>query len=317
MSVAPSPWPKRLLAPDETGPSQLETAVTAMLRRAQFARWYGAVNRLRGRQRAVIVMYHSFTPGGWGAIPPSTLRWHLELLRELCDVVPLTRLAVALANREPTDRMVSLTVDDGYEDFFTVAYPILSELRLPATLFVPTGFIGGQSEWYRRPRALLRIASASLLRELDPGLVSVGSHSVHHRPLARLPVAALEHEARRSKSDLESLLGVPVTLFAYPFGGRGAYDDAATAALRAAGFQAAVTTRWDTYSAARELLRLPRVWFAATDDPDDVQAKLAGDFDWLNERELVAHLLRSTFTHVRNSAPVRAIKRTRSSLARR
>lgn len=273
----------------------LDWALTKTLRLAGFRRWNAALNRSRGRQRAAIVMYHSFTLGGFESVAPHVLRWQLELIRESYVVVPLARLVAALANREPTDRMVALTVEDGYEDFFTVAYPILRELRLPATLFVPTAFIGGHSDWYAEPRPRLPIAAAHLLRGVDPDLVTIGSHSVHHRPLTKVPRTTLETEIRRSKTDLESVVGAPVTLFSYPFGGRSSFTADAVHALRAAGFVAAVTTRWETYSSNRELLTLPRISFGENDGPEEVRAKLAGDFDWLYGRELAAHLLRSTF----------------------
>ncbi|HEV8534271.1 MAG TPA: polysaccharide deacetylase family protein [Candidatus Limnocylindria bacterium] len=277
----------------------LDRSITSLLRVTGFRRWFGALNRRRGRQRAVIVMYHSFTPGGWAAIAPDTLRWHLELLRDDYAVVPLSRLVAALANREPTDRMAAITVDDGYEDFVTVAYPMLCELRLPATLFVPTGFIGGHSDWYDHERAPIPIASERLLRDVDRSLVTLGSHSVHHRPLNGARAETLEAEIRRSKSDLESLVNAPVTLFAYPSGGRASYTANTVRALHAAGFVAAVTTSWETYSSHRELMSLPRVSFLEIDGPDEVRAKLAGDFDWVKFRELTAHFGRSALAKIR------------------
>ena len=116
----------------------------------------------------------------------------------------------------------------------------------------------------------------------------------------------MENEIRRSKSDLESLVGAPVTLFSYPFGGRSSFTANAIRALHDAGFVAAVTTRWETYSSGRELLTLPRISFGEDDGPEEVRAMLAGDFDWLCSRELAAHLLRSTFARGGPSQPIRS-----------
>jgi peptidoglycan/xylan/chitin deacetylase (PgdA/CDA1 family) len=269
-----------------------DTTISAMLRGVGFARWNGAFNRLRGRRRAVIVMYHSFSPGGKAAIAPDTLRWHLDLIRDAYHVVPLERLVSALANGESTDGLAAVTVDDAYEDFFTVAYPMLCELRLPATLFVPTGLIGGQSDWYDERRTPLKIASAALLRELDPHVVKLGSHTVHHHALAGLHPATVEKELSRSKRDLESIVNGPVTLFAYPFGGHDSYTTETVRALKNVGFLAGVTTRWETYSSRRELMTLPRISFRETDTAATVQAKLGGDFDWLCGRQLASRFLR-------------------------
>jgi peptidoglycan/xylan/chitin deacetylase (PgdA/CDA1 family) len=276
-----------------------DEAITDLLRAAGFARWNARYNRVGGRRRAAIVMYHSFTPGGWAAVAPGSLRWQLELMRDAYEVVPLARLVAALANGEPTEGLVAVTVDDAYEDFFTVAYPMLRELGLPATLFVPTGLVGAHSDWYDEARAPLKIAGSSMLGELDPDLVTLGSHTVHHRRLGGLVAEALETELSGSKRYLETLTGRPVTLLAYPFGGRASYTADTLRAARAAGFVAAVTTRWATYSSERELMSLPRISFREGDGPAQVRAKLAGDFDWLNGRELAAHLVRSTFARRR------------------
>jgi hypothetical protein len=42
-------------------------------------------------------------------------------------------------------------------------------------------------------------------------------------------------------------------------------------------------------------LTLPRISFDEADNPDDVRAKLAGEYDWLKGREMAAHLVRSIF----------------------
>lgn len=270
-----------------------------LLRRAGFQQWYRARNRAFGRQRAVIVMYHSFTPGGWGAVAPATFRWHLELIRGMYEVVPLLRLVAGLANRTPTEHQVALTVDDGYEDFITEAYPILSEFRIPATLFVPTGFTGGHNDWEELPHTRLRIASAARLRELDPALVTLGSHSVHHRALGGLARERLDAEIRGSKSELEALAGVPAPLFSYPYGRRDHYTAETISAVREAGFVAAVTTRWDTYSSDRELMTLPRIFFREDDSEETVRGKVAGEWDWIAARQLAAYLLRSRLTSTR------------------
>jgi peptidoglycan/xylan/chitin deacetylase (PgdA/CDA1 family) len=53
----------------------------------------------------------------------------------------------ALANgRKPSACPVVVTVDDGYSDFFDVAFPVFREYRIPAMLFVVSGFVSG-SQW--------------------------------------------------------------------------------------------------------------------------------------------------------------------------
>jgi peptidoglycan/xylan/chitin deacetylase (PgdA/CDA1 family) len=259
-----------------------------------FRHWQRLVNGARGLQRSRILMYHSFSPAGWGFIPPDAFRRQLRLISNDYEFVALPRLVEDLEAGRPTDRSVAVTIDDAYEDFFTVGYPILRELRIPATLFVPTGLIGKENAWDEDPGSSLPVMSASQLRELDASLITIGSHSVHHRALAGLARDSLAIEVRQSKETLEQLLGRSVTLFAYPFGHLSSYDTQATLALRSAGYRAALTARWGTYVSQLDLFALRRISFQPADTRAEVLAKLSGEWDWKAARELA--------TYVRNRA---------------
>src|SRR5439155_184650 len=54
-------------------------------------------------------------------------------------VVALDRLLEPGHAPTPDRPCAVLTIDDGYRNIYRVAFPILKRLRLPATLFVPTG----------------------------------------------------------------------------------------------------------------------------------------------------------------------------------
>ncbi len=89
--------------------------------------------------------------------------------------------------------------------------------------------------------------------------MQVGAHTVSHPILARLDDTHAATEISQSKTRLETLIGAPVTLFAYPNGKPGAdYGPAAVALARQAGFDAAVSTTWGSAQAGSDLFQLPR-----------------------------------------------------------
>src|SRR5256885_15554559 len=74
-------------------------------------------------------------------------------------VVTLDRLLEPGKASTPDRPCAVITIDDGYRNIHQVASPILKRLRLPATLFVSTGFIlGGRGLWWDRLRLIVGAA---------------------------------------------------------------------------------------------------------------------------------------------------------------
>ncbi len=74
------------------------------------------------------------------------------LLRENYEVISLERALKCIRYREPLpSRSVVLTFDDGYRSIYDLAFPLLKEYELPATLFLPTDFIENRAWlWWDR-----------------------------------------------------------------------------------------------------------------------------------------------------------------------
>ena len=83
-----------------------------------------------------ILMYHRF-PQHYA----TSFDRQCAFLAANYNVVPLGEAAERLERNEPVSNMAVITIDDGYADTYEVAFPILRKYRLPATLFVTTGFI--------------------------------------------------------------------------------------------------------------------------------------------------------------------------------
>ncbi len=114
---------------------------------------FNAVARQRG---AIILMYHSVA-GEEAArfidppnrIAPSAFERQMAFLCRNRIVVPLEKVVGQIASGEtPPGRTVCITLDDGYLDNLTVAAPILEKYRLPATLYLATGYVErGEAQW--------------------------------------------------------------------------------------------------------------------------------------------------------------------------
>jgi peptidoglycan/xylan/chitin deacetylase (PgdA/CDA1 family) len=124
-------------------------------------------------------------------------------------------------------RPVVLTFDDGYDDFYTAAFPVLQAHGFKAVSYVVPGFLD-------RPRYM----TTSQVREIDMAGMQVGAHTVHHVDLTKATPAELALEVQGSRSALDQIVGHPVLDFCYP---SGKFNAAVIAATRQAGFQSATT----------------------------------------------------------------------------
>lgn len=154
-------------------------------------------------------------------------------------------------------KTVSLTFDDGYENFFEYAYPVLRRHGFPATVYLISGYIGKDALWFRADgRDTPPLMSKSRIYGLmEHGLVTFGSHGVNHKKLAEIPRAEMAFEVRESKRQLEAMFKRPFNHFCYPYG---SYDRTVLEEVKKAGFETAVTcVRGATYIGA-DPYQLPR-----------------------------------------------------------
>jgi peptidoglycan/xylan/chitin deacetylase (PgdA/CDA1 family) len=150
------------------------------------------------------------------------------------------------ANKLLPEKPVMLTFDDGYEDFYTNAFPILKKYQLKAALFVIANLVGDP---------LGRYVTWEQLREMEStGLVFVGSHTLSHPDLT--VSRRVEREIFDSKTILEEKLGHSVTFFAYP---SGRFNARTEDLVKAAGYQAAFTTLFGGAAKPEQFFHLPRV----------------------------------------------------------
>lgn len=174
-----------------------------------------------GHQVIPILIYHDIQSGGKSrfAITPEMFEQQLSYLAEHGYVgITLDELTQFLRYERPVPRKaVMITIDDGYKSIKTIAAPLLTKYRFPATFFVYTDYVGtgGNS------------LSWADLRQLKAQGFEVQAHSKSHSNLA-IPRANdtpadrsrwLEAEAAGTRKLMEQQLGGEIRYFAYPNGG--------------------------------------------------------------------------------------------------
>jgi peptidoglycan/xylan/chitin deacetylase (PgdA/CDA1 family) len=128
----------------------------------------GKLRRLAGRLSrgsrpgTLILLYHRVAEpctDPWSlSVTPRHFDEHLEVLREHARPIRLQRLSRGLLEGDLPDRSVVVTFDDGYADNLHNAKPLLERHETPATVFLTTGYIGQEREfwWDELDRLLLQ-----------------------------------------------------------------------------------------------------------------------------------------------------------------
>lgn len=134
---------------------------------------------LRLRRKAVVLMYHRVLPSGSDTcshdgiiVTPATFDLHMAFLARHFRMLTPAQFRRELSDSAFGRRACLVTFDDGWRDNLRHALPVLRRHRVPAIVFVATGFVGsGDTFWQERLLRLLCLAAAqegmdaALLRE--------------------------------------------------------------------------------------------------------------------------------------------------------
>lgn len=198
--------------------------------------------------RAIILMYHNIAEPPSGKDPvglyvsPRMFRFQMWYLKAAgFRVVPLNDIADFINGKSADKKIAALTFDDGYQDFYENAYPVLRAYKFPSAVFIVSDLVGKENAWdYRNVNVRKSLMRWETIHRLKKEGVTFGSHTRTHPFLSRLSPEAAIDEIYNSKLQLEEQLQLQVDFFCYPYGD---YNAQTTEAVKQAGYKLAVTTK--------------------------------------------------------------------------
>lgn len=170
-----------------------------------------------------------------------------EINKEKINSVFVSEFAKTLILKKTlSSRSVILTFDDGYEDFYSIVYPLLKKYKVKATVYVIINALD-------KPGYLTK----EQVRELaNSEYVEIGSHTFNHLNLKNLNEKKAIFEIVNSKRALENISGKAILSFCYPFG---LYQDFDIKLASSAGYLASVSTHSGFLHSQREIQTLTRL----------------------------------------------------------
>ena len=167
-------------------------------------------------------------------------------------------------NALPAKKVVWLTFDDGNEDFYTIAYPILKKYKAKATNNIITGFV---------KKGNAGNLTVKQMKEMMAHGMSFQSHTVNHPDLSVNDKATQKAELTDSIDFLEDKLNTKVNTIAYP---SGRYNQT-TLDLAKKTYKLGLTTNEGLASAKDGLLSLNRVRILPTTTSKGLLSEIATD----------------------------------------
>ena len=138
-------------------------------------------------------------------------------------------------------RPIVLTFDDGYEDNYTYAFPILKKFGFTATIFLVTRDIGRLPDWPDSEEKIQEpILSWEQIKEMADYGISFQSHTHTHPSLHKLDRQKIKEEVVTSKKIIEKKLKNKVNFLCYPYGH---FNFKVEQVLKEADYKGALTTK--------------------------------------------------------------------------
>ena len=227
-----------------------------------------------------VLTYHSFDDGrGQLSVTPENFERQMRYLKDKgFNVIPLDELVTGIKNkRKFKHNTVVITMDDGYENNFTYAYPVLKKYGFPATVFIITNYMGtapGYLNWDE-------------VKEMSKHKISIGGHTKNHVYLPAINKEdVLWDEIAGCKKAIEEHIGMPVDYFCFPFGG---FTKELQMLVKRAGYKGACITnrgfdilnRYDVYELDRVSVRNSNPYFSFSNPFSAIRfrAKLSGYYN--------------------------------------
>jgi peptidoglycan/xylan/chitin deacetylase (PgdA/CDA1 family) len=211
-----------------------------------------------------ILMYHQVgevaprgTPHRGLAVSPAAFLRQMTWMRRLGYRGLAMRDLMPYLQGERHGKVFGLTFDDAFQNVYRNALPILNTLNFTATSYFVAHQLNGSNVWDHTsgvpPAPLMSLHEMRAWAEVGN---EVGSHTLDHVDLSRLPRDEARHQIEHSKTELEQALGNTITAFCYPYG---RYLPEHALMARAAGYQNTTTTLRGHVKPYDNLFELPRV----------------------------------------------------------
>lgn len=255
---------------------------------------YQRVYVLKKKREIPVIMYHRVIDGRdeeRGVHSNYTLKKDFEeQLKYLTENGFETVTFKDLAENRYKDRFdrgkkqIILTFDDGYEDNYRVAFPLLKKYNCRGVIYLmgEVTYNRWDVENSEKPEKKFRLMTDGEIDEMEKsGLIEFGAHTLTHPRLSELSDDEIRYEIGESKIRLERKLGCEIISFAYPYGD---FDERVKKIVSEFGFQFVTATDRGSVCFSDDLMEIRRIGMFASNTLFNYRRKTAGNYNFIKLR---------------------------------
>lgn len=221
-----------------------------------------------------VLMYHSVEPesADYLTVSVPVFEEHMRFLKDGFTVIRGRDGADFRKGIVPVpENPVIITFDDGFLPVAEYAVPVLARMDFPAAMFIVGGFIGGTNIWDHKAYRIVPHMGRNQIRELYDAGFEIGSHTLTHQRITKLPVEEQIRELEENDRILEDIVGEKPYIFAYPYGGA----DALSAGLCRERYEVSfATVHCGVFDWNEDPAMVRRIYVSPDDTPESLNEKI-------------------------------------------
>jgi len=240
-----------------------------------------------------VLVYHSVDlNNAFHTVHPKEFEKQMEYLRKNYSVVSLDDMVDFVKGRKNLpEKAVAVTFDDGFYDNYSNVYPYFRKYKLPAAIFLITGYCGRETCLDDVP---LKMLSWNEIREMSQNDIGIGAHTITHPNLQETNLEEAKKEILGSKEEIEKKTGENVYYFAYPFD---RYRNEIIDLVRISGFKGAFDGNGSIRKGANPFL-LNRISIDSSITFMMFKTRLTRAVDWYRKTEQIAKTMLNRFQFI-------------------
>lgn len=209
-------------------------------------------------KKVPILYYHAINDETYGLqqlfVRPSEFEKQMEYISTNYTPIHFNQLR----NINEIANPIIITLDDGYRDNYTNAFPIFKKYNIKATIFLVP-------EYLNKPGYL----SKNHIEEMKQ-LISFQSHTMTHKELDTLSIGEIDEQVKNSKQFIEQITNQNVNVLCYPVG---KYNDKVINIVKKY-YDYAVTTQYGFYNEQDDKYKIKRIYVKRDDGFETYVRKL-------------------------------------------